>query len=189
MFKGLKVLKSKPRIFFFCILGAIIIGISSAAILNSKIQFFFYCTFLGSAVAGFSCLGFLVCTERRFKFKVTDSTEGSLSKVLAIAVATSITFSFLSTIPLNIDRSFSVWMLNRISADKTLSSQEKIEKEAELFFSAESGEILRRVNEQLQLGNIERVNGLITLTGKGNFQVKFHNFIQGVFHLNDKYAG
>ena len=187
--KESKALKNKPLIFFLSILAAITIGISSAAILNLQLHFFFYCTFFGSMLAGLSCSIFLVVIDKRSILKMTDTSEELLSKVLAITVATVITFSFLSTIPLNIDRSFSVWILNKISSDPALNSQAQIEKQAELFFSAKSGEILRRVNEQERLGNIKRVNGVITMTKKGNLQVRIDRFIRDVFHLNNKYAG
>ncbi len=187
--KESKVLENKPLKFFTCILAAIVIGISSAAIFNYQLNFFFYCTFFGSVLAGFSCYILMSTIDKLSMSKITNSSEELLSKALAVIVAMAVTFSFLSTIPLNIDRSFSVWMLNKVSADATLNSQAQIEKQAELFFSAKSGEILRRVDEQERLGNIKRVDGVITMTKRGKFQVRMHKFIRDVFNLNEKYAG
>jgi hypothetical protein len=97
-------------------------------------------------------------------------------------------FSFLSTIPLNVDRSFTVWTLNQMSMEKTPISEIRLIEKSTMFFDVSNGEISRRIYEQVRLKNIEKVSGGVQLTRRGKLQVIFHRVIQEIFNLNSKYT-
>jgi hypothetical protein len=98
-------------------------------------------------------------------------------------------FSFLTTIPLNIDRSFSVWMIkNLYEGDRTYSIS-GIETLTAEFFVPSSGEIKRRLIEQEELGNLTIGNkGEVTLTKKGEILARINSLIGQVFALSSKYS-
>ena len=100
-----------------------------------------------------------------------------------------LSFSFQSTVPLNVDRSFSVWMINQLSSEISGENLTEIEKDASEFFSPEGGEILRRLNEQISLGNIKNDNSVISLTDRGKRVWYLNRLISIFFGLNDKYSG
>jgi hypothetical protein len=108
--------------------------------------------------------------------------------VLTVAVATLLTFSFLSAVPLNVDRSFSVWTINHMyNFDKPIDKSDLLKK-GENFFTVGNGEISRRLDEQVRLGNVIEHKDKVELTKRGKLQAKLHTFIRKFFGLNMKYT-
>jgi hypothetical protein len=122
--------------------------------------------------------------------KVSKEVMRIVQVMFAISLF-STSFAFLSTVPLNIDRSLSVWMLAKIeeSGSTTLKISDLMER-VEPFLEPNSGEINRRVEEQVTLGNVEFVeDGTgIRITHRGKIQVMINKRIADVFDLNPKYA-
>ena len=109
-----------------------------------------------------------------------------------VAISFLMTFSFLSTIPLTIDRSYSVWLLKNVadaeSSNKDLSYMALIEK-SETFFSQSNGQLTRRIREQERIGNIKVASsGTIELSQRGRFVVKLNELIGIVFGLDPRYS-
>jgi hypothetical protein len=180
----------KKELFYFlsCIGVGVVVGLVSAALINREIEFFFYSALLGTVLSGIGCLIALLLSQF-FQKSTFPNIEGRLvTQVLAILLSSTICFSFLTLVPLNIDRSFSVWMLNEISRNEQISSLKQIEEKAQNFFTPGSGEIRRRVNEQIRLGNIKVTDEKIGLSKRGESQTKFHRLIRFIFALNEKYT-
>lgn len=108
----------------------------------------------------------------------------SISSVLSVSV-------FLILVPLQVDRSFSVWMLNKISQQNPQKFYvDELKNEAARYFSPNNGEINRRINEQVQIGNLEITSAKeIKLSNRGSLFVRFHKVVARIFNLNKKYSG
>lgn len=112
---------------------------------------------------------------------------GRQLKFFIPATSTLLTFSILFTLPINVDRSFSVWLLNNLEGKELSLSQAEL-KFSE-FFKPSSGEIVRRIQEQISIGNIEKTkSGSIQLSERGSFLISVFKMIRIFFHLNSKYT-
>lgn len=120
--------------------------------------------------------------------KDSESEPRGKSFLLSFTTALMI-FTFLATVPLNLDRSFSVWMLNQTFESEGQLSVKELEKEASQFFAPSGGEIKRRINEQISLGNLEVINSQVELTIRGKLTWKINRIISEFFGLNEKYTG
>jgi hypothetical protein len=124
-----------------------------------------------------------------WRFAPATPTSRHLNTCLAI-IAGLFTFSFLSTIPLTIDRSYSVWLLKTVSqaedrGDK-LTETDLIEKSVD-FFSEENGQLKRRILEQQKIGNI-KAGSEIQLTNKGKLITEINGIVGKIFRLDPKYS-
>lgn len=158
-----------------------IVGIAFAAIINRILHFFFLTAIVSSIFAGITAS---VIITRITKNKSINSHINVSTALVSILL----TFSFLATIPINIDRSFSVWMLNQIKHNGATSSQLEIENTAAQFFSQKNGEIKRRIEEQKKIGNLNIRNNQVSLTIRGELQVRLNKMIRIFFDLNKKYT-
>lgn len=167
------------------------LGILLSILLHTLIASFFVVCFIATFLTLLISISveFWVDQKRgNYSFNLRKPTI----QVVTHLLAGMLLFSFLSTIPLNIDRSFSVWILKSMKiaqSNNTNLNESTIELSASEFFSPQSGEILRRVKEQIGLGNIalDAMNNL-KLTSQGQFQVKLNQLIGRFFHLNPKYS-
>ena len=166
-----------------------LVGFSVAAILNRILGFFFPCVFIGSLAGAVSTYLQLSLRARNNRIIVTKYPNHSTIRFITTLLTALILFSFLSTLPLNIDRSFSVWTLNQISNLSTEQTRVSLATLAEDFFTQDSGEVSRRIDEQIKLGNLIEEAGNIGLTSRGRFQVQIHRLIAQIFALNSKYTG
>ena len=173
---------------FFAILAGVFSSIVCAATLNRFLHFFFYCTFISSIVG--CCVTLAILSLRRLGENNSTSFKFVIDKILILSSCISllISFSFLTTIPLNVDRSFSVWMINYVSHSEEEITPTKLQVDAYVFFAPEKGEIQRRIEEQIRLGNMEVNSGKIQLTTSGKRLAKINKLIRQVFALNYKYT-
>lgn len=162
-------------------------GVLTASFLARFVETFVYVCFLTSLST--LMLYFVFNKTKVFQRLRIESRE---SRILHILVASLITFAFLTSFPLNIDRSFSVWMLSGIYQESEMNkvtTRNDLEKSAQSFFSSQSGEIKRRIEEQVTVGNIRiRSGGEVILTSQGKLSVLFFRFISQLFALNPKYV-
>jgi hypothetical protein len=186
MKSGEKPSYKKLSLLFLYIGTGAVIGILSAAIIHRSVDMFFYCVFIGSIIGGASTL--IIQINLRDTSK-SEYVEDFSSTVLAVIVSALLSFSFLSTVPLNVDRSFSVWILKEMSLKTEPSTRDQLKSNAENFFSIQSGEIDRRIEEQLRLGNIQTLGQKLSLTNSGKMQAKLDKYIGKIFGLNEKYSG
>jgi hypothetical protein len=170
--------------FMFIPLG---FGLLSAKIFHYYIPIFFYVCFLSGILSFFLSIALLKGGGKIFKkFPSTDSENSYLySTIIAL-----ITFGFLATVPLNLDRSFSVWVLNETAESATHLSVKELEFNSSKFFSKSGGEIKRRINEQISIGNLEiSESNKIQLTVKGKITWRAIRILSDFFDLNRKYSG
>ena len=162
-----------------------IIGILASAIYQRFYDLFFYSVFLGTITTTASAYIFL----RVFTQKVKDL---NIQKFLLTSTASLLTFSFLSTIPLTLDRSYSVWILKSLrnyEIQDQRVTEEKIIENSVVFFSPAQKELDRRLYEQLKIGNIAKTkNGEIILTNKGRLIAEVNSLIGAIYELNPKYT-
>lgn len=174
------------KVFLHGIANFIAVLIVSAA-LHRLISTYFYISLLSLPISGLIAY----CQFKFFFNKVNFGTKQVTNLVLTLFVGvTSLTsFSFHSTVPLNVDRSFSVWMINQLATSSTNNQVAQVENNAAKFFSPQGGEISRRVDEQIALGNIEENKGFISLTSRGKRIWHVNRLVAEFFGLNTKYAG
>ena len=165
----------------FLVVSSVVLGTFIAAWANR-----FFGTFLLSAMAG-SAAGGLICfgLYRMVRASYPLVFERIVSSLLAMFV----TFSFLATVPINVDRSFSVWLLAGLEStrDSTFSVTDA-ELLASEYFSPGSGEISRRIQEQLKIGNLELREGNLAISGQGEILVSLFRATTIFFNLNPRYT-
>jgi hypothetical protein len=155
--------------------------------LHRLIPTYFYISVLSAPIAA-------VIAYLQFRYFFRNVQLGTkqlrnLILVLFMIMSSLFSFSFHSTVPLNVDRSFSVWMINKIATDPEMRNFSTLEENASKFFSPEKGEIKRRLNEQISLGNLEVVDNRVELTSSGHRVWKSNRFLASLFGLNKNYAG
>ena len=164
-------------------LTSVFLGLIASIVGQQINEFFFYNVFLGSIVS------IAAMTILLWRFAPSSPTSRHLNTCLAI-IAGLLTFSFLSTIPLTIDRSYSVWLLKTVSQaeDKgeKLTETDLTEKSVN-FFSEENGQLRRRILEQQKIGNIT-VGSEIKLTNKGKLVTELNGIVGKIFRLDPKYS-
>ncbi len=131
-----------------------------------------------------SCF-FIWATARKAKIP-------NMQKFLITSTASLLTFSFLSTIPLTLDRSYSVWILKNLrnyEIQNQKITEDEIIQDSVKFFSPAEKELNRRLSEQLKIGNIEKKkNGEVKLTSKGRAIAELNSLIGDIYELNPKYT-
>jgi hypothetical protein len=162
-----------------------LVGVLISSFVNFFLDFYFYAVWVGSIFSVFSVIFFGSFVLRRIKLgKATQMYQGCIAFLL--------TFSFLSSVPLTIDRSLSVWILSYTSnagAENTALTKAEIHDRSAKFFFGSNVETLRRLDEQERLGNILiGPNGSVQITSKGSFQAYINRIISKVFFLNSRYA-
>lgn len=175
--------KILSRVFLF--LSFFIVGLLIAVFYTYILDLFFLICFLASiTVIGLSII------MTRLKLFGIKSNEMRFLYSYSIGITL---FAFLATMPLNVDRSFSVLMLSKIenrALEGNSFTTKSLSVEMASFFNPESEEITRRLNEQIELGNVEILrDDKIRLTSKGEFTIKVLRFISHLFNLNPKYVG
>lgn len=101
-------------------------------------------------------------------------------------------YTFLFTIPLTVDRSYSVWMLKEVAqADAFGLGKEKknLLEESSVFFDESNGQLSRRIDEQVRIGNLKIANsGEVEITTKGRLWAIFNKYVGIVFGLEPRYS-
>ena len=176
----------RKQIFAHGLLNFFIVVIIAAA-LHRIIPIYFYISVLSAPIAGL--VGYF---QFKYFIKSNISNCGEIRRLilpLFISTTSLLSFSFHSTVPLNVDRSFSVWMINQVATHPKQNTKSQIEKNAAKFFSPSGGEIARRIDEQASLGNIKDGKSIITLTSRGKRIWRINQIVSRFFGLNSKYSG
>jgi hypothetical protein len=179
------VLVRSIRLIALNIIVSAFLGIIVAAISQRINDVFFYNVFVGAFFSGVT--SFLI-----FKLKLRNFVFKNTFRPYAITISVLLSFSFLSTIPLTIDRSYSVWLLKHIAEEKSpekLIDRETLVRDSANFFSAGNGQLIRRIDEQVMLGNLELEDaGSIKLSSKGLFIARVNHLVGIIFDLEPKYS-
>ena len=91
-------------------------------------------------------------------------------------------YAFIITLPVVIDRSLSVFILNRLASHQTSMPVDELYKIVSEYFSDQSI-VQKRIEEQLATGSIVFENNEIHLTKKGLNIAKFSTTIAEIFNL------
>jgi hypothetical protein len=169
----------------FYIATSFFVGVTIAALLQRVNNIFFYNVFYGTLGSMLISLILLLRVNRIFS--IDKNQRG-----FVLIISGLITFSFLSTVPLTIDRSYSVWLLkhaSELSANGEPLSTTSLTNDSIEFFGPANGQLDRRINEQLRLGNLLEVEqDKLQISKKGFLIAKINSFIGWVFDLQPQYS-
>jgi hypothetical protein len=158
-----------------------------AAVLQRIFDFFFLVIWPASMLGIFS---FWIVSRKRLN-AIEASDIRKILKFFSYLSVVSVQLLFLTFIPLTIDRSFSVWLLSR-SANPESQSRSIAEYESDIndFFLKDRAELTRRLEEQVKLGNLKRVEKTqgFKLTKRGEHQVAINLLTARIFGLSNKYT-
>lgn len=176
-------MKSNPGQILLHFLGLIAIpwlaGIISVAILNRMFHNFLAVSFIGSI---FTLLTHYLIGKSFMNF---PSIWFLLQQGLLISV---LLFLMFFSLPLNIDRSISVWLLAKTYDERSISETQYYQYARE-FFTNNHDEIDRRISEQMSIGNLVKgKDETYFLTSTGKKTVILFRFIANLFGLHSKYA-
>ena len=173
------------RIFMLYIFGSVS-SILLAAVINRVLHFFFLSMLISIMISFLACVIYFWSNWRKSEIKNYEDLHVNI--LLAILIPIS-AFSFLSFIPINVDRSFTVMTLSTINNQNNKNLKlEELQTKVSTFFRPENKEIRRRIEEQVFVGNLEFKNGEVILTKRGRFQVFVNDLIAYIFDLNLKYV-
>lgn len=164
---------------------SVLFGIFFAAACQRVNNLFFYNVFIGVCASG-------VISLAQFRFINKSLSVEKPFRLYVLLLSMLLCFSFLSTIPLTIDRSYSVWLIKNVaeanSSHKILSRQDLL-AESITFFSPTGGQLDRRISEQIRIGNFTSASSSqIKITRKGWILAHFHHIIGILFDLDPKYS-
>jgi hypothetical protein len=166
---------------------AFVVGMISAAILQRIIGFFFVVIWVATLV-GAIVFAFL---SRRVFQQILDFQVKQVARISSLIAVVALQLFFLATIPLTVDRSYSVWLLARseISESKDVSLA-KLSVDTQAFFFGSGSELKKRMDEQVHLGNLNWNSDYksVSLTKRGEFQVTINRWVANFFALNPKYS-
>lgn len=89
-------------------------------------------------------------------------------------------YSFFFTVPVTVDRSYSVRMIEQVVSSPNGVRQQDIASRFEHYFESGDG-VSRRIEEQLVTGSIKMQNGRIVATPVGRLLAQSFRFIAAVF--------
>lgn len=107
--------------------------------------------------------------------------------VLSLVLIFNLNLIFFTHLPVTADRSVSVFMLGYLNnnSSKSLTSQQITN-----FFTNkylyEYGAMNKRLNEQIESGNIMQVENGYQITKQGQFLMKVYHLIANIFAVDDK---
>jgi hypothetical protein len=168
------------------LVGVVLIGLAVAALLSRVMSLFLFVCIVSALVAGI--LAALLLGRRFLASAGVHGPGTSLIRILGALLVTASVLFLLSFGPLNIDRSFSVWMLRRVAISDRPLTVAQTQQLAGDFFGQGSDEIERRILEQERLGNLRVENDQVTLTASGKRVVFLNEWLSRIFGLNPKYA-
>lgn len=147
-------------------------------------------------ITGFFCLSLLaLMTWRYFQPEGILFYQGIVVSVIAsvfsffmwrdkreAAIVFLLLYSFIFTVPVTVDRSYSVQMLNLIAR-----SSEGVELSQILeVFSGDEAKALRRVEEQIKTGSVERHDDKIKITFLGEVLAASFGLISHAFSTGNR---
>jgi hypothetical protein len=123
-------------------------------------------------------------------FKKLNTFKIISTKDILIISLLAFTFNnfIYGLIPFNTSRSVSVMIVGYLynNKDKSVSNEELNEYIYKLYFLKENA-VNMRIEEQIKIGNIEKVENQFKLTNKGLVIVRFMNSITEIFNTKKNY--
>jgi hypothetical protein len=129
----------------------------------------------------------VVCgiAEAIIKTKTCTKKFDSRDIIASIAFIACVNMVWLSSVVVNVDRSFSVWMLSYL--DKHPSRYEILDTAFQEQFIKDYGMLDRRLEEQLKSNNIYLDNGTYRLTRQGENVVAAFKTVGKLYKTSEQY--
>lgn len=176
---------NKLKVIAFQIITPCTLGIMSAGIGQRLVDLFFYNVFVGTFVSVISSILIMRVFGSRLGLE-------KYARHYLLTISALLCFSFLSTIPLTIDRSYSVWLLKQVTESQSIGSRvwkAQLIEESTLFFSSQNGQLDRRIAEQVRIGNFKISNSEeVVITAKGKLIARINSVIGVIFGLDSNYS-
>jgi hypothetical protein len=164
---------------------SLLTGIFFAALCQRFNNMFFYNVFIGTFISG-------ICSILIFRLSKNNLRLEKTFRPFVVIISILLTFIFLTTIPLTIDRSYSVWLLKHVAESNAFGKkidEVSLINDSVQFFSPSNGQLIRRIDEQKRIGNFRIGDGgRIEITKKGKLIAIFDNLIRIIFGLEPKYS-
>ena len=109
------------------------------------------------------------------------------SAVMCVGLSTLLMALFLSLGPMTIERSYTIYSLAEMKDSTTeVYSAEEIKVQFINGFVEEANESQKRIDEQVSIGNLEKVDGGYKITEKGKRLIDLMRFIESIFPVPDE---
>jgi hypothetical protein len=107
--------------------------------------------------------------------------------VSVVAVSAMLNLTFFTLVPVNLDRSISVFLLAWMGHNKTAMTRADIENVFQQVYVKRYGAIDRRISEQLSTGNIKRTPAGFVLTQRGRIFNIFAKIVGSIFSVDPRF--
>ena len=135
----------------------------------------------GITLIGVLSTGYLIIYSYKGK-----SIEYLFNKVPVVFTSAIISYSFLMTLPVVLDRSITLHFLSHLSSNSP-STVSQLQKDFIENFVINSKAIEKRVDEQLVIGNIYIEDNNIYISNRGVLMHKIFDFFIKIFRINPTY--
>ncbi len=109
------------------------------------------------------------------------------SIVMCVGLSTLFMALFLSLGPMTIERSYTIYSLAEMrDSSKEVYSAEEIKDQFINGFVEEANESQKRIDEQVSIGNLEKVDGGYKITEKGKRLIDLMRLVESIFPVPDE---
>lgn len=109
------------------------------------------------------------------------------SAVMCVGLSTLLMALFLSLGPMTIERSYTIYSLAEMKDSTTeVYSMEKIKDQFINGFVEGANESQKRIDEQVSIGNLEKVDGGYKITEKGRRLIDLMRLVESIFPVPDE---
>lgn len=109
------------------------------------------------------------------------------SAVMCVGLSTLLMAVFLSLGPMPIERSYTIYSLAEMKDSTTeVYSAEEIKDQFINGFVEEANESQKRIDEQVSIGNLEKVDGGYKITEKGKRLIDLMRLVESIFPVPDE---
>lgn len=109
------------------------------------------------------------------------------SVVMCVGLSTLLMALFLSLGPMTIERSYTIYSLAEMKdSSKEVYSAEEIKDQFINGFVEEANESQKRIDEQVSIGNLEKVDGGYKITEKGKRLIDLMRLVESIFPVPDE---
>ncbi|MBU3576959.1 hypothetical protein [Polynucleobacter sp. UK-Kesae-W10] len=136
---------------------------------------------------GMRLLGVMALATSTYYIWRARALEGLFVKLPAICIGILLSYSFLMTLPVVIDRSITLHFLGYLAAHPS-ASPEDIRIDFVDKFVIKNAAIEKRLEEQVSIGNISIVDGKASISTKGLRMHNFFDYLATVFRINPTYV-
>ena len=125
-------------------------------------------------------VAFIICIKTNKIFNFTFSTS-----VLCIGISSLFMALFFSLGPMVIERSYTVYSLAYLTDYNNVYSYDEIRDQFVIGY-VDNGATQKRIDEQVSIGNIEKIGENYRITDKGERLIKLFRLIEKIFPVTDQ---